>query len=267
MPITTSDIRTEYLPNRRVEQKFKYFSNLQKPFQDSRHQKGDITLVSHQETKIIMRHRVKFSCSGDAAPRICPSMVQILTSKPKCSVKPRNQYQNPGFGQISFRVPYQLYRHFFNKSKSERHSQKSYITEECKQIYTRKLHISWPSWIIQSIHKRMVRFQKLTRNLFLTLHGHDTHRQEQQLSKFLMRYQQFVSHAYCGAAGPVFKMVSQQEKAFCVLRFEVSKSVITVQREFRAGFRKDAPARCNILLCKPCTIRISLDQHTQTRYS
>jgi len=47
----------------------------------------------------------------------------------------------------------------------------------------------------------------------------------------------------CGAAGPVFKMASQQGKAFCVLRFEVSKSVITVQREFRAGFRKDAPAR------------------------
>ena len=30
------------------------------------------------------------------------------------------------------------------------------------------------------------------------------------------------------------------EKAFCVLRFEVSRSVITVQREFRARFRKDA---------------------------
>ena len=43
-------------------------------------------------------------------------------------------------------------------------------------------------------------------------------------------------------AGPVSKMVSQQEKAFCVLRFEVSRSVITVQREFRAArFRKDAP--------------------------
>jgi hypothetical protein len=27
-------------------------------------------------------------------------------------------------------------------------------------------------------------------------------------------------------------MTSQQEKAFCVLRFEVSRSVITVQREF-----------------------------------
>ena len=35
-------------------------------------------------------------------------------------------------------------------------------------------------------------------------------------------------------AGPVSKMASQQEKAFCVLRFEVSRSVTTVQREFRA---------------------------------
>ena len=41
-------------------------------------------------------------------------------------------------------------------------------------------------------------------------------------------------------------MASQQEKAFCVLRFEVSRFVITVQREFRARFRKDAPCRNNI---------------------
>jgi hypothetical protein len=54
--------------------------------------------------------------------------------------------------------------------------------------------------------------------------------------KFLMRYQQFASHAYCVAAGPVSKMALQQEKTFCVLRFEVSRSVITVQREFRARF-------------------------------
>jgi hypothetical protein len=46
----------------------------------------------------------------------------------------------------------------------------------------------------------MVRFQKLTKNLFLTLHGHNVHRQQRQLSKFLMRYQQFASHAYCGAS-------------------------------------------------------------------
>ena len=37
-------------------------------------------------------------------------------------------------------------------------------------------------------------------------------------------------HAYCEAAGPLSKMASQQEKAFCVLRFELSGSVITVQR-------------------------------------
>ena len=68
----------------------------------------------------------------------------------------------------------------------------------------------------------MVRFQKLTRNLFLTLHGHNVHRQQRQLSKFLMRYQQFAFHAYCGAAGPISKMGPQQEKAFCVLRFDYS---------------------------------------------
>ena len=76
----------------------------------------------------------------------------------------------------------------------------------------------------------MVQFQKLTRNLFLILHGHNLHRQQRKLSKFLLHYQQFALHAYCGAAGPISKIASQQEKAFCVLRFEVSRSVITVQR-------------------------------------
>ena len=76
---------------------------------------------------------------------------------------------------------------------------------------------------------------------------HNLHRQQQQLSKFLMRYKQFASHAYCGAVGPVSKMASQQDKAFCVLRFEVTRSVITVQREYRARLRKDAPCRCTII--------------------
>ena len=55
----------------------------------------------------------------------------------------------------------------------------------------------------------MVQFQKLTRNLFLTLHGHNVRSQQRQLSKFLMRYQQFAFHAYCGAAGPVYKIAPQ----------------------------------------------------------
>jgi hypothetical protein len=49
----------------------------------------------------------------------------------------------------------------------------------------------------QGIHKRMVQFQKLTINLFLNLHGHNVHRQQWQLFKFLMHHQQFSSHAYC----------------------------------------------------------------------
>jgi len=63
----------------------------------------------------------------------------------------------------------------------------------------------------------------------------------------------------CGAAGPVSKMASQQEKAFCVLRFEVPRSVITVQREFRARFRKDAWC----VFSKPCT---KLSLHCNHRY-
>jgi len=43
---------------------------------------------------------------------------------------------------------------------------------------------------IQGIHKRMVPFQKLTINLFLILHGHNAHRQQQQLSEFLMGWSQ-----------------------------------------------------------------------------
>jgi len=53
---------------------------------------------------------------------------------------------------------------------------------------------------IQGIHKRMVRFQKLIRYVFFTLHGHNLHRQQRQLSKFLMLYHQFASHAYCAAS-------------------------------------------------------------------
>jgi hypothetical protein len=92
----------------------------------------------------------------------------------------------------------------------------------------------------------MMRFQKLLKNLFLALHDNNIHCQQQQL--FLMHYQQFASHAYCRAVGPVSKMASQQEKAFCVLHFEASRSVITVQHEFRARFRKDAPHKNNVLV-------------------
>ena len=50
---------------------------------------------------------------------------------------------------------------------------------------------------IQGIHKRIVQLQKLTRNLFLTFHGHNVPRQQRQLSKFDMRYQWFRKDGPC----------------------------------------------------------------------
>jgi hypothetical protein len=44
----------------------------------------------------------------------------------------------------------------------------------------------------------------------------------------------------------------RRSRTFCVLRFEVSRSVITVQREFLALFKKDAPHKNNVFF-KPCT--------------
>ena len=57
------------------------------------------------------------------------------------------------------------------------------------------LFIRPPDFLVQGIHKRMARFQKLIRNLPLTLHGHNVHRQQRKPSKFLTRYQQFASRA------------------------------------------------------------------------
>ena len=45
----------------------------------------------------------------------------------------------------------------------------------------------------------MMRFQKL-RNLFLTLHGHNLHRQQRQLSKFLMLLSRILQQRWIGRA-------------------------------------------------------------------
>jgi hypothetical protein len=70
---------------------------------------------------------------------------------------------------------------------------------------------------------------KVDKSLFLKLYGQNIHCQQHKLSRFLVRYQQFASHAYCGAADSVSKMASH-ERAFCLPCFELSGSVITVQR-------------------------------------
>jgi hypothetical protein len=55
----------------------------------------------------------------------------------------------------------------------------------------------------------------------------------------------FVSHVYYRAAEPVSKMALQQEKTFYVLRFEVSRTVITVQ-SVCARFEKGGPRKNNV---------------------
>ena len=85
----------------------------------------------------------------------------------------------------------------------------------------------------QGIHKRMVRFQKVTRNLFLTLHGHNVHRQHQQLSKFLMRYQQFASHAYhawCVFSKPCTKLTLHSNHRSGHLKTEHTESLFLLRR-------------------------------------
>jgi hypothetical protein len=104
---------------------------------------------------------------------------------------------------------------------------------------------------IPFLHKGIVQFQKLIQHLFLTLHGQNIHYQQWELSTFLIHHQQFPSQAYCGAAGPVSKMASQL-KAFCVLRSELPRSVTTVQREFRARFKK-VVIRVWCVIFKSCT--------------
>ena len=65
----------------------------------------------------------------------------------------------------------------------------------------------WLTSKIQGTHKRMAHFQKLTRNLFLTLHGHNVNRQQRQLSKFLMRYQQFICEHTVDAADKTWPLL------------------------------------------------------------
>ena len=66
------------------------------------------------------------------------------------------------------------------------------------------------NWIIQCVYEWMVQFQKLTINLFLTLHRHNVHRQQRQLSSFscatssslLMHGLEKTHHAWCVFSKP-----------------------------------------------------------------
>jgi len=97
--------------------------------------------------------------------------------------------------------------------------------------------------IIQDIHKRMVPFQKLTRNLFLNLHGHNVHRQQHQLSKFLTRYLPAVRFScLLRGRGASFQDGVAAGKVFLCAPFEVSRSErctkLTLYCNHRSGHLK-----------------------------
>ena len=80
----------------------------------------------------------------------------------------------------------------------------------------------------------MVQFQKLTRNLFLTLHGHNVHRQQLQLSQVFHALPAVRFSCLLRGRGVSLQDGAAAGKAFCVLRFEVSRSVITVHETHAA---------------------------------
>ena len=71
----------------------------------------------------------------------------------------------------------------------------------------------------------MVRFQKLTRNLFLTLHGHNLHRQQQQLSEFRKD-----TPARCVFSKPRTKLTLHYNHRSGHLKTEHTESVFLLRR-------------------------------------
>jgi hypothetical protein len=99
----------------------------------------------------------------------------------------------------------------------------------------------------QGIHKRMVRLQSLIKDDFLPYTDTTYTVSSGNCRIFLCATS---SSPLMLTAGPVSKMASQQERAFCVLRLEVSRSVIAVQPEFSEQFEKVAPYKNNIFFLR-----------------
>ena len=98
----------------------------------------------------------------------------------------------------------------------------------------------------------MVQFQKLTRNLFLTLHGQNLHRQQRQPSKFLMRYQQFARSCLLRGCGASFQDGATAGKVFlCAPLWGVQICDYSAACSAVHGLEKTHHAWC--VFSKPCT--------------
>ena len=72
-------------------------------------------------------------------------------------------------------------------SMDSKHITDSMFTLNWKRVIKTKKTLTGTHYTVRL--KMNVQFQKLRRNSFLTLHGHNVHHQQRQLSKFLMHYQ------------------------------------------------------------------------------
>jgi hypothetical protein len=104
---------------------------------------------------------------------------------------------------------------------------------------------------VQGIHKRIVRFQMLPNNSFLILYSHNIHCQQRELSRVLMCYRQFAAQAYCWAAGPVFKMASQQRRLSVCSVLRCPDLWLQCSVSFVQGLKR-TPHKINVIF-KPCT--------------
>jgi hypothetical protein len=121
------------------------------------------------------------------------------------------------------------------------------FTEDWSCIFSSDYQMSLPNTFtfhnpfIQGIHKRMVRFQKWIKHVCLTLHGHNIHRQRRQLSKCLMRYQQFASplppfSQECTSASQSCSSTALDRTCCCKWRQESSPLATPFARSYTVRF-------------------------------
>jgi RsiW-degrading membrane proteinase PrsW (M82 family) len=115
----------------------------------------------------------------------------------KRQVQPYGGYVHLSFGRSSFLLQARLFWHVREEIRVTfiRNTFRVYLEWETQGFNFNNIYLVHPLFIcVIYIYiyiyigclKRMVRFQKLTRNLFLTLHGQNVHLQQWQLSEIFV---------------------------------------------------------------------------------
>jgi hypothetical protein len=127
--------------------------------------------------------------------------------------------------------------------------------------------------MLQGIHKRMVRFEKLIKNLFLTLHGHNIHcQQREQASSFhkLSVRPGYIILVWCVFFKPCTKLMlhcnhrsghlkTDTKKAFsCCDTILKTGPAVSMRSELLTAHHKLGHSRCWQRMLCPCRVRNAL---------